>query len=219
MGSSNVAAAVLHVMPRLGTHHRTRVALAVMANIALDEDRPGQPRREYFGGWRVIARALALEGSVESQRQAVSRALRPAKEIGAIEVIHRVRNERQVTSYRLHLEPETLAPHTHTPLAPEAQGLVAPDTQRPLSHTATTVVPHTHTEEKEEPRGTREEPRSTRNSTTERARTRDATTAARRLDHTRRRADAENARQARLEDDGSIGDEPYRPAETMERPA
>ena len=95
MGAANVAAVLAVWGPRLGSHHAARVALVVMANTSLDNDKldkAGQvirPKCVYFGGWQLIASALGLAGTSASQQQNVSRHLRVLTEVGAIEMIRR----------------------------------------------------------------------------------------------------------------------------------
>ena len=158
MGAQNVAALLTYVCPALGMHHRTRVALTVMALTALDDDRESRngrvtPARLYFGGWQPIASALGLKGSPDSQRQAVSRALRVALDLGVISVERRPRKGQNTTAYRLHLG---------SPLASRAQQSLAPDTQHPVApDTQHAVAPHTQPEEPmRNHRGIREEPTS-----------------------------------------------------------
>ena len=174
MAKSNLSLLVTHVFPRLGDLHRTRAALAVMASVTLDDDRVDDDgvlhleRRVYFGGWRPIAQALALQGSPAIQQQAVSRALRPARELGFIRVAQRARRGRNVTTYQLLLEPHEWA----RPLACHTQGSLASHTQVGLaSHTQVGLASHTQAEEEGRTEGgTREEPRSPLLSTTGRAR-------------------------------------------------
>lgn len=95
MGAANVAAVLAVWGPRLGSHHAARVALVVMANTSLDNDKCDKaeqvirPKCVYFGGWQPIASALGLVGTSQFQQQHVSRHLRVLTKEGAIEMVRR----------------------------------------------------------------------------------------------------------------------------------
>jgi hypothetical protein len=204
MGGSNMAHLIANVYPHLGNHHRTRAALAIMATIAQDNPTEEQPAREYFGGPGHIAEALGLCGTPKSNREAVSRALRPAHDLGVVEPFtRRTRAGRDRPAYRLHLGPianeprdslwttelalERVAPDTQRPVAPDTQRPVASDTQRP-------VAPNTQPEERREETEEEqiEEPTSPGFGPPDRA-----------------REAGPFAEQSRLNDDGTLGHEPY----------
>lgn len=141
MGAENVAWVLTRASPALGDHHRTKVALAVMALVALDHDTIGPagdplPARTYFGGWRPIAHALGLKGTPETQAQAVSRALKVARDLGLVEVVTRAQKGRSTTVFRLVFEAIPLACDTQVPQVPLAHHTQVPlahDTQVPLA--------------------------------------------------------------------------------------
>lgn len=116
MGASNVALAATLWCPRLGSNNAARVALLVMANVALDNDstkdgKVTRRRRLYFAGYPLIADALGLKGDEATQRQCVSRHISTLVKVGAVSVAEKHAPGRNA-KYQLNLDLGTVAPET-----------------------------------------------------------------------------------------------------------
>lgn len=98
MGVKLVGEALAHVCPQLGRYHASRVALLLMARVAIDTD----PEPWYGAGWQPIADALALTGTDRDRRARVGKVLVPLLDLGVIYINRREAPGRH-TKYGLQL--------------------------------------------------------------------------------------------------------------------
>jgi len=203
MGAANVAAVLAVWGPRLGSHHAARVALVVMANTSLDNDKldkAGQvirPKCVYFGGWQAIASALGLGGTPSFQQQHVSRHLRVLTKEGAIEMVRRPAPGQRNARYLI----RTLAPQHQAitePTKPERLPLkdanACPSGTERLPLRDGTLAPQHQAEEYEDPSGAKSRPSSpSKGEYRGRASSVDNDAKLARTQETRRRLDAERA--------------------------
>lgn len=203
MGAANVAAVLAVWGPRLGRNHAARVALVVMANTSLDNDKldkAGQvirPRCIYFGGWSPIAWALGLAGTNEYQRQHVSRHLLALTKLGAIEMIRRPAPNEHNARYlvrTLASNGQALTGATEPERLPVKGGNACPLRAERLPLTGGTLASNGQPEEYEEPSGAKSGPiSSSKGEYRGRKSPEDNNTKSARTQETRRRLDAERA--------------------------